>query len=54
MGQKRRGRPCWEPSQKDRATVSAMIAAGISQDAICAVLKVDCVPFSSVRLFTPL
>jgi hypothetical protein len=36
----KRGRPAWEPTTKDRELVKAMTAAGISQEAICAVLKI--------------
>jgi hypothetical protein len=34
-------RPVWQPTPKDRELVKAMTAYGISQDAICAVLKVS-------------
>jgi hypothetical protein len=40
MAKSKRGRPAWQPTAKERETVKAMTSYGISQDAICAVLKV--------------
>jgi hypothetical protein len=40
MAKSKGGRPAWQPTAKERGTVKAMTSYGISQDAICAVLKV--------------
>jgi hypothetical protein len=40
MAKSKGGRPPWQPTAKERETVKAMTGYGISQDAICAVLKV--------------
>lgn len=40
MAKSKGGRPAWRPTAKERETVKALTSYGISQEAICAVLKV--------------
>ena len=40
MTKGKRGRPTWQPTAKEQETVKTMTSYGISQEAICATLKV--------------